>query len=141
MHQKRPLACNIKGRYVLVLFINFVVRLADRMDRLSCCRRAYPSFAGHRYYFFGCPLRSWTAGGVRRRAWWARLPGGVMSQILGVVLVVLGLVGLVWGGITYTTQEKVVDIGPIHESHEKSRTSQHSPSPICSTLLEGQIQL
>ena len=43
-----------------------------------------------------------------------------MSQILGVILVVLGLVGLVWGGITYTTQEKNVDIGPIHASHEKT---------------------
>jgi hypothetical protein len=43
-----------------------------------------------------------------------------VSQILGVILVVLGLVGLVWGGITYTTQENIVDIGPIHASHEKT---------------------
>lgn len=43
-----------------------------------------------------------------------------MSQILGVILVVLGLVGLVWGGITYTTQEKLVNVGPIHASHEKT---------------------
>jgi hypothetical protein len=26
----------------------------------------------------------------------------------------LGLIGLAWGGFTYTTKEKVVDIGPIH---------------------------
>jgi hypothetical protein len=43
-----------------------------------------------------------------------------MAKLLGVILIVVGLVGLVWGGITYTTQEKVVDIGPIHASREKT---------------------
>ena len=37
-----------------------------------------------------------------------------MSKTLGVILIVLGLFGLAWGGFTYTTREKVVDIGPIH---------------------------
>ena len=45
-----------------------------------------------------------------------------MVKILGVILIVLGLTGLVWGGITYTTQEKVLDIGPIHASRETTHS-------------------
>ena len=40
--------------------------------------------------------------------------------MLGVILIVLGLFGLVWGGFSYTTREKVVDIGPIHATREKT---------------------
>ena len=43
-----------------------------------------------------------------------------MSKTLGVILIVLGLFGLAWGGFTYTTSEKVVDIGPIHATREKT---------------------
>jgi len=35
-------------------------------------------------------------------------------------LIVLGLLGLAWGGFTYTTRQKVVDIGPIHATREKT---------------------
>jgi hypothetical protein len=44
----------------------------------------------------------------------------IMNKTIGIVLVVVGLVGLAWGGFTYTTTEKVVDIGPIHATHEKT---------------------
>lgn len=43
-----------------------------------------------------------------------------MSQTLGVILIVLGLFGLTWGGFTYTTSEKVVDIGPIHAARDRT---------------------
>lgn len=42
--------------------------------------------------------------------------------ILGVVLIVLGIVALAYQGITYTTQEKVVDLGPLKASVEKKKT-------------------
>ena len=45
-----------------------------------------------------------------------------MIRILGVVLIVLGLAGLAWGGFTYTTREKVVDIGPIHATRDQTHT-------------------
>jgi hypothetical protein len=35
-----------------------------------------------------------------------------MNKTLGILLIALGLFGLAWGGFTYTTREKVVDIGP-----------------------------
>ena len=43
-----------------------------------------------------------------------------MNKALGMILVVLGLFGLAWGGFTYTTREKIVDIGPIHATREKT---------------------
>ena len=33
-----------------------------------------------------------------------------MNKTLGMIPIALGLVGLVWGGFTYTTREKVVDL-------------------------------
>ena len=43
-----------------------------------------------------------------------------MSKAIGIVLIVVGLIGLAYGGLTYTTRESVVDIGPIHASREKT---------------------
>jgi len=33
--------------------------------------------------------------------------------LTGIILIVIGIVSLAYQGITYTTREKVVDIGPI----------------------------
>ena len=38
---------------------------------------------------------------------------------VGVLLVVLGIAGLAVRGFTYTTQEKVVDLGPIHATADR----------------------
>ena len=43
-----------------------------------------------------------------------------MNRVLGSILIVLGMLGIAWGGFTYTTQEKVIDIGPIHATREKT---------------------
>ena len=43
-----------------------------------------------------------------------------MNKALGVSLIVLGLIGLVWGGFAYATSEKVFDIGPLHATREKT---------------------
>jgi uncharacterized membrane protein HdeD (DUF308 family) len=42
--------------------------------------------------------------------------------ILGITLVVLGLFALAYQGLTYTTQKKVVDIGPIRATKEEHHT-------------------
>ena len=42
-----------------------------------------------------------------------------MTRIVGVILIVLGLIGLAWGGFTYTTRRKVLDIGPIEATREE----------------------
>ena len=42
--------------------------------------------------------------------------------IVGVVLVVLGVVALVYQGVTYTSRETVIDIGPLHATADRERT-------------------
>jgi hypothetical protein len=42
-----------------------------------------------------------------------------LASVVGIVLIVLGVIGLAMGGISYTTREKVVDIGPIEATAEK----------------------
>ncbi len=47
--------------------------------------------------------------------------------MVGIVLIVLGLVALVYQGITYTSRETVIDIGPIHATADRQRTLPLSP--------------
>ena len=60
-----------------------------------------------------------------------------MNKTLGVILVVVGLIGLAWGGFTYTTRETVVDIGPIHATREKTHTLPLPPIVGAVALIGG----
>jgi hypothetical protein len=42
--------------------------------------------------------------------------------LLGIVLIVAGALALAYQGITYTTREKVIDLGPVKASVEKQKT-------------------
>jgi uncharacterized membrane protein len=42
--------------------------------------------------------------------------------LLGIVLIVLGVVALAYQGITYTTREKIIDVGPLKATLEKQKT-------------------
>lgn len=42
--------------------------------------------------------------------------------IAGAVLIVLGLLALVYQGITYTSRDTVLDIGPVHATAERQKT-------------------
>ena len=64
-----------------------------------------------------------------------------MNKALGVVLVVLGLAGLAWGGFTYTTREKVLDIGPIHATREQSHNVPLPPIAGALALVGGIVLL
>ena len=64
-----------------------------------------------------------------------------MNKTLGIVLVVLGLIGLAWGGFTYTTREKVVDLGPIHATREKTHTVPLPPIAGAAALVGGILLL
>jgi hypothetical protein len=46
--------------------------------------------------------------------------------MLGILLAVLGVLALVYQGFSYTRQEKVVDIGPIHATADRQ---EHVPLP------------
>jgi hypothetical protein len=43
-------------------------------------------------------------------------------RIVGIVLIVIGVISLAVGGITYTKREKVLDIGPIQATAERQKT-------------------
>jgi drug/metabolite transporter (DMT)-like permease len=64
-----------------------------------------------------------------------------MSKTLGIILIVLGLAGLVWGGFTYTTNEKVVDIGPIHATREKTHDVPLPPIAGAIAVIGGVVLL
>jgi uncharacterized membrane protein HdeD (DUF308 family) len=42
--------------------------------------------------------------------------------ILGVILIVLGVVALAYQGISYTTKDKVVDLGPLKVETQREKT-------------------
>ncbi|HET7874182.1 MAG TPA: DUF3185 domain-containing protein [Methylomirabilota bacterium] len=42
--------------------------------------------------------------------------------VLGIVLIALGVIAFAYQGITYTTQEKVLEVGPLKATIEKEKT-------------------
>jgi hypothetical protein len=46
---------------------------------------------------------------------------------LGLALIMLGIVAFVYQGITYTTREKVIDIGPLQATVDKKETIPLTP--------------
>ena len=44
------------------------------------------------------------------------------ASMIGMLLIVLGVIALTYQGITYTTQKKVVDVGPIHATKDEHKT-------------------
>ena len=60
-----------------------------------------------------------------------------MNKTIGLILIGLGVLGLAWGGFTYTTREKVVDLGPIHATREKTHDVPVPPIAGAVALLGG----
>ena len=61
-------------------------------------------------------------------------------RIAGIALIVLGIVALLYGGITYTKREKVLDIGPI-EATAKTRKTVPLPPLFGAVAIVGGIAL
>ena len=49
------------------------------------------------------------------------------TGLVGVVLIIIGIISLVYGGFTYTKREKVLDLGPIQATAEKKETVPFPP--------------
>jgi uncharacterized membrane protein len=64
-----------------------------------------------------------------------------VNRAIGVILIVLGLAGLAWGGFTYTTKEKVIDIGPIHATRDETHNVPLPPIAGGLALLGGIVLL
>ena len=48
-------------------------------------------------------------------------------RIAGIILIVVGIIGLVWGGITYTRRKDTVSVGPISATVQQRETFPISP--------------
>lgn len=44
------------------------------------------------------------------------------AMVIGIILILLGVIALGYQGITYTTREKVLDIGPIEATKKTQKT-------------------
>jgi hypothetical protein len=64
-----------------------------------------------------------------------------MTKTVGIILIALGLFGLAYGGFSYTTNEKIVDIGPIHATREKAHNIPLAPMGGALALVGGIVIL
>ncbi len=60
---------------------------------------------------------------------------------LGVILIILGVLALVYQGFTYTTQKKVLDVGPIQATKEEHHTVPLPPILGALALIGGVVVL
>ena len=58
-------------------------------------------------------------------------------KLIGILLIVFGIVALAVGGISYTTREKVLEIGPITATQEQHKTIPLSPIVGIASLAGG----
>lgn len=64
-----------------------------------------------------------------------------MLKIVGIILIILGVVALVFQGITYTTQKNVINLGPIHATAEEKKTIPLPPVLGAIALIGGIVLL
>jgi hypothetical protein len=64
-----------------------------------------------------------------------------MVKIIGIVLVVLGVIGIAYGGITWTRDKTVVDLGPVELQAEERETIPLPPIVGGACLLAGIVLL
>lgn len=63
------------------------------------------------------------------------------TTLLAIILIAVGIVAFAYQGITYTTREKVVDIGPIHMTADKTKTLPLPPIVGAIALFGGIVLL
>lgn len=59
------------------------------------------------------------------------------ATIVGILLIILGIVGFVAGGVSFTHEKKDVDIGPVQLSHKQTKTMPISPILSTISLIAG----
>lgn len=58
-------------------------------------------------------------------------------KIVGGILIVLGIVALIYGGISYTREETILDVGPIEATAERRETIPLPPVLGAIALIGG----
>ena len=62
-------------------------------------------------------------------------------KLIGIVLIVFGVIGLAYGGFTWTTRENVVDMGPLQVTQEKTHSLPLTPIAGGVCLVAGVLLL
>ena len=60
-----------------------------------------------------------------------------MKKVLALALIVLGVVALAYGNISFTREKKVVDLGPVEIKQDKRETIPLSPIAGGAFLVAG----
>jgi hypothetical protein len=61
--------------------------------------------------------------------------------IIGIILIGLGIVALAYQGITYVTHDKVIDMGPIQVSADRTHTIPIAPILGAAAIIAGVVML
>lgn len=62
-------------------------------------------------------------------------------KAIGIVLIVLGVIGLVWGGISWTRRDTVIDAGPVEITADKRESIPLPPIAGGVMLVAGALLL
>lgn len=60
-----------------------------------------------------------------------------MARVVGLILLVVGLVGLAWGGFTYTKSRHNVDLGPVEFNVAEKKTIPFPPIAGAVAMVAG----
>ena len=63
------------------------------------------------------------------------------NMLIGIILIVVGIIAFAYQGITYTTREKVIDLGPLQVTADKTRTLPLTPIVGGIALVGGIVLL
>ena len=63
------------------------------------------------------------------------------ARIAGIVLIVFGLIGFVWGGISWTEEKTIVDLGPIQATAQDRETIPITPVVSGIAVVAGIVLL
>jgi uncharacterized membrane protein YidH (DUF202 family) len=58
-------------------------------------------------------------------------------KLIGIVLIVVGVLALAFGGFSYTKREKIIDLGPLQASTERQKTVPIAPIAGVAALVGG----
>jgi uncharacterized membrane protein YidH (DUF202 family) len=62
-------------------------------------------------------------------------------RALGIILIVLGVLALAYGGFTYTREKKVLDLGPVQASRKETNTVPLPPILGLAAIIGGGVLL
>jgi uncharacterized membrane protein YidH (DUF202 family) len=60
-------------------------------------------------------------------------------KLIGVVLIVLGVAALAFGGFTYTTRDRVVDMGPLKVDADQQHSLPVAPIAGVAAVVAGLV--